>query len=237
MIKSKNQIILVAIVFLLVISLTVSTYSFFQYRRSGASNIIRVGHVNFLHTESNTISLSNAYPIDVSGGIPNNSPSVGSFTITITGDSDYEEGIEYLISIDNSNLMTSNGKIVPVSLDFTINNMGTSSDSYFTARENTNTSIYKKLIDDTINGDTAILVGYIVQNPTQGIVTGVNGSINIKVYLDASKIEIINDDREVTLSGKDVFTFSEWNSLQADGISFEIKVEAKEGIWVEGPTP
>ena len=237
MIKSKKQIILVAIMSLLIIFLTISTYSYFQYRRSGASNNIRVGHVSFLHTESNTISLSNAYPIDVSGGIPSNSPNVGSFTINITGDTDYEEGIEYLISIDNSSLMTSNGKRVPVSLNLTMNNMGTSSDSYFTARENTNISIYKKLIGDTISGDEDILVGFIVQNSTQGTVSGINGSINIKAYLDASKIEIINDDSVFTLAGKDVFTFSEWNTLQNDGISFEIKVQAKEGIWVEGPTP
>ena len=32
--------------------------------------------------------------------------------------------------------------------------------------------------------------------------------------------------------GKTVFTTTEWNSLQTNGVSFQVKVEANEGIWV-----
>lgn len=70
------------------------TYSYFQYRRSGPGNNIRVGRVIFLHTESNTLLLSDVYPIDVSGGIPNNSSNVGTFNLTVAGDTDYDEGTE-----------------------------------------------------------------------------------------------------------------------------------------------
>lgn len=34
-----------------------------------------------------------------------------------------------------------------------------------------------------------------------------------------------------------VFTTTEWNSLQTNGISFQVKVESNEGIWVEDSNP
>ena len=34
--------------------------------------------------------------------------------------------------------------------------------------------------------------------------------------------------------GKTVLTTTEWNSLQSSGLSFKVKVEANEGIWVNG---
>ncbi len=35
------------------------------------------------------------------------------------------------------------------------------------------------------------------------------------------------------VNGRTVFTTEEWNSLETNGISFQVKVEANEGIWVE----
>ena len=35
--------------------------------------------------------------------------------------------------------------------------------------------------------------------------------------------------------GRTVLTTSEWNGLQTNGVSFQVKVEANEGIWVEAP--
>ena len=38
------------------------------------------------------------------------------------------------------------------------------------------------------------------------------------------------------VDGRTVFTTTEWNSLQQNGVSFQVKVEANEGIWVEEHT-
>ena len=35
--------------------------------------------------------------------------------------------------------------------------------------------------------------------------------------------------------GRTVLTTTEWNSLQTNGVSFQVKVEANEGVWVEEP--
>ncbi len=92
-------------------------------------------------------------------------------------------------------------------------------------------------------GDGNILVGYIPQNTTLGTPSGINGKITIKAYLDKNKIAISDtyDGNETDLmgttndwvDGRVVLTTEEWNSLQQNGISFQVKVEANEDIWVE----
>ncbi len=92
-------------------------------------------------------------------------------------------------------------------------------------------------------GDGNILVGYIPQNTTLGTANGVNGKITIKAYLDKNKIAISDtyDGNETDLmgttnewvNGRVNLTTEEWNALQQNGISFQVKVEANEGLWVE----
>ena len=221
------------------------TYAFFNYTRTGAGNTIRVGRIAFISRQTETINLSNLFPIDpTETGIMDDEEKVGTLEIEIEGDTDYADGVEYLISTVNSSI-TTNGKILPISLDVTVTNLGTSSDSYFTTREAKNATIYKKLVGDTLTGDEQVLVGYIKPNTTSGTKEGVNGKITIKAYLDKNKILIsdtYNDGEEPTDNlgtpaelgdGKTVFTTTEWNALQANGVSFKVKVEANEGIWVE----
>ena len=245
MIKSKKQMFLVIGIFALMLFVGGVTYAFFNYTRTGAGNTIRVGRIAFISRQTETINLSNLFPIDpTETGIMDDEEKVGTLEIEIEGDTDYVDGVEYLISTVNSSI-TTNGKTLPISLDVTVTNLGTSNDDYFTARESKNATIYKKLIGDTLTGDEQVLVGYIKPNTTSGTKEGVNGKITIKAYLDKNKILIsdtYNNGEESTDNmgtsvsmgeGKTVFTTTEWNALQQNGVSFQIKVEANEGIWVE----
>ncbi len=93
-----------------------------------------------------------------------------------------------------------------------------------------------------------LLVGYIKSNNPVGTAEGIDGSITIKAYLDKNKILIsdtYNNGEEPTETngtpaslgeGKTVFTTAEWNALQSSGVSFQVKVEANQGIWVEEPS-
>ena len=133
-------------------------------------------------------------------------------------------------------------KAVPVSIEVsyaakTNKNVGTASNSYFTDRGST-TSYYKVLSSDTINDGDRLLVGYIKPDNT-----GIDGTITIKAYLDADKVAISDtfdgeesDNMGTTntwVNNRVVLTTTEWNSLQANGVSFQVKVEANEGIWVK----
>ena len=243
--KRKTLLGILAIVGVLSITIGVSV-AFFNYTRTGGTNTIRVGRISFVTRQTKTISLNNLFPID-----PTNSEEmsdetkVGTLEIEIEGDTDYAQGVEYLVSSENTNITTSSGKVVPISLDVEITNLGTSNPNYFTAREDKNATIYKKLVGDTLVGDQMLLVGYIKPNTTSGTAEGIqNGKLTIKAYLDENKI-LISDTYDGTESdnmgtpnevarGKTVLTTTEWNALSASGVSFQIKVEANEGIWVKG---
>ena len=243
--KNKKTMLTIIGIAILVIGLVGVTYAFFNYTRTGSANTIRVGKINFVTRQTNTINLINLFPIDpTDSSAMNDNTKVGTLVVEIEGDSDYSDGVEYLVSAVNSNI-TINNKVLPISLDVTVTTLGTESSSYWTARNSKNATIYKKLVGETLEGDQQILVGYIKPNTTSGTAEGVDGSITIKAYLDDNKI-LISDTYDGTESdnmgtpnsiaeGKTVFTTQEWNSLQQDGVSFQIKVEANEGVWVDGP--
>ena len=247
MIKDKKQMYIVIGAFALVLLLGGVTYAFFNYTRTGTVNIIKTGKMSFNSEQGTAINLTNMFPIDVSSGIPNDNTKVGTLTINITGDTTYDNGIEYKVSAVNVSNSVGN-KTLPISLDVSVANnttndpattLGTSDEDYFDNRGGNN-SIYKVLAKDVISNNQELLVGYIAKGAT-----GVDGNIVIRAYLDDSKILIsdtYNNGNTPTDSlgtpasmgeGKTVFTTTEWNSLQEDGASFQIKVEANGGIWVE----
>ena len=243
MIKNKKQMFIVIGIFTLVLMLGTVTYAFFNYTRTGTANTIRVGRISFITRQTNTINLTNMFPIDpTETGIMDDDNKVGTLEIEIEGDTDYSEGVEYLVSSVSSNIYTNQGKLVPISLNVTVDDLGTSNSGYFTARESKNATIYKQIVGDTLLGNQMLLVGYIKPNTTSGTKEGINGSITIKAYFDKNKI-VISDTYDGTESdnmgttndwvgGKTVITTSEWNALQSSGVSFKVKVEANEGIWV-----
>ncbi len=243
MIKSKKQSLIVIGVFTLALLLGSVTYAFFNYTRTGNPNNFSVGRINFISRQTETISLTNLFPIDpTETGIMDDDTKVGTLEIEIEGDTDYSSGIEYLVSATNANIYTNAGQIVPINLDFTVTGLGTASPNYFTAREDKNATIYKKLVGDTLVGDQMLLVGYVKPNTTSGVIEGVDGTITITAYLDKNKI-LISDTYDGTESdnmgtpnsmaeGKTVISTTDWNSLSTNGLSFKVRVEANEGIWV-----
>ena len=243
--KKKTLLGILAIVGILSITIGVSV-AFFNYTRTGAANTVSVGRISFVTRQTKTISLNNLFPIDPTDTeAMADATKVGTLEIEIEGDTDYVDGVEYLVSSVNSSITTSTGKVVPISLDVAVTNLGTSSNNYFTAREDKNATIYKKLVGDTLVGDQMLLVGYIKPNTTSGTAEGIsNGKLTIKAYLDKNKI-LISDTYDGTESdnmgtpnsmaqGKTVLTTTEWNAFSSTGISFQVKVEANEGIWVKG---
>ena len=244
MIKNKRQMFTIIGVFTLMLLLGTTTYAFFNYTRTGSSNTIRVGRISFVTRQLDTINLTNVFPID-KANVDTDTDNVDSVVIEIIGDTDYSEGIEYLVSSKDTNIYTNQGTQVPISLDITIDDdLGTESTNYFTARESKNANIYKKLVGDTLVGDQMLLVGFIKPNTTSGTTEGIDATLSIKAYFDKDKIGISDtyDGTESEIkgttnewaNGRTILTTTEWNALQTNGVSFKIKVEANEGIWVKG---
>ena len=139
--SSKKILLTTIAIAILVVLVSGVTFAFFNYTRTGSSNNIRVGRISFESKNEETITLNNLFPIDpTEQGIMNDNTKVGTYSITIEGDTDYSGGIEYLVSTVNSNLST-----LPISINMTVGSgLGTSDTNYFTTRETATTPIYKK---------------------------------------------------------------------------------------------
>ncbi len=234
--KNKKSIILLAILAIVFVSIAVGvTYAFFNYTRTGSENTIRTGRIYFHTDQDSTINLTNVFPVASNSVVSNSSNTV---TVDIEGDTTYTGGIEYLVTIvgvTNSN--------VPVNFKASVNNLGTSSNTYWDSRGG-NAPIYALREEGIASGDEQVMVGYIPAGSE-----GVDGSISITAYVDIDNVaisdtysRIVNNNLVIgeTTSewalGRTVVTTDEWNNLTSSNpLSFKIKVEANEGIWVEEP--
>ena len=262
MIKSKKQMFTVIGAFVLVMMLMTVTYAFFNYTRTGVSNTIKTGRIYFNAEQGDTVTLSDLFPIslEASEEVSSETPGVGSLTIHVTGDTMYDDGIEYLVkAVDVTNTAGNSNLPISIAIKYEETNgktIGMEDEEYFDNRGG-NSSLYKVLSKNSITDDGDLVVGYIAKGQT-----GIDGTITIMAYLDAKNIAISDTypEADVThtetsgeasnetsvevvdysngttsewVGDRTVFTTSEWNALQTSGISFKIKIEANEGIWVE----
>ena len=244
MIKTKKQMFIVIGVFTLVLMLGTVTYAFFNYTRTGSANNIKTGRIYFNSEQDGSLQLTNIFPVKSTDVNPNNLDSV---TVAITGDTTYTDGEEFEITLTSVN-DTFNGKKIPINYiaTYTANTdavIGTSSDDYWNARNNKDASIYTLTETGSVEEGKQILVGYIDNGDT-----GINGTLTIKAYIDADRIAITDtydenetDDMGTTtnwVNGRTVLTTTEWNSFKNSEtpISFKIRAESNEGIWVDRPS-
>ena len=122
--NKKVMFSIIGIALLLIIVIGV-TYSFFNYTRVGALNNLGTGRIYFTSSESGTLNITNVFPIKESEVNPN---ALDEVTINIQGDTTYDEGEEYLISLTGLNNVI-NGKNIPINYIASVNNVGTSSDT------------------------------------------------------------------------------------------------------------
>ena len=244
--KKYQKYTLILCVIGLLLMLTGITYSFFNYTKTGAVNNVRTGNLYFSSTEGNALSLTNMFPMTSTEA---SNANLDSLTITLTGSTNYVDGEEFEVSIVDVN-NTINGKEIPMNYIATYTpstggTIGTSSNDYWNDRNDKDATIYKLFSTGGVAVGKEILVGYIDDG-----VTGINGTLNIKAYIDADRIAISDtyyenapsptptsptDDYGTTSEWVDeriVLTSDEWNSLSSHPISFKVHVESNEGLWV-----
>ena len=231
--KNKKILIISLVSLVLLIGVVGIAYAFFNYTKTSDNNVLQVGTIEFSSTQT-YIDLQDVFPTTKTNL---NSTNSDTATITITGDTTYEQGIEYKVTIEAVN-NTINGKELPISLKISANNLGTKSTDYYNERGQ-ETNVYKLTEEGEAYNGKYVLVGYIKPDTT-----GVNGSINVTAFIDTNKM-VISDTYDGTGTGlmgttdeevmeREVFTTSEWNSFNSSNpLSFKVKVEAQEGTWVE----
>ncbi len=231
--NSSKQILLSVIgVAILVVAVVGVSFAFFNYTRTGAANTIRTGTITF-NTTNSSISVTNVFPIDKSN-VGTDTTNVGTGSVTITGNTNYNKGIDFTVTaVDvSSNIGTDAGKL-PLSVAVSTTNL-TSVKAYGSNTGEMTVNSYEDVT--TISDNSPLASGRIPAN------TNVNGTITIKAYIDAAGVAISdtyngpsstpNDNNGTTstwVNGRKVLTTSEWNNLASTPASFKIKVVATEG--------
>ena len=181
--ESNKKILLSTIgIAILIVLVTGVTFAFFNYTRIGASNNIRVGRIYFNSGQTDTISLTNVFPIK-SEDLDDDQNNHDSITINITGDTTYSGGIEYLVTFTDVN-NTINNKKIPISFSVDSTGIGTNSTNYYNERGG-DTSYYFLSEDDVVKENKYIMAGYIAPSDNT-----INGSITITAFLDADRIAV-----------------------------------------------
>ncbi len=233
--NSSKQILLSVIgVAILVVAVVGVSFAFFNYTRTGAANTIRTGTISF-NTSNSVINITNLFPIaktDVATDVNN----VGVGTVTISGSTNYANGIDFTVTAEDvsSNIGTDAGKL-PISINVT-KDANLANVTAFGSNSGTMTlNSYED--GATITSGSVLASGRIPANTTIN-----NGVITIKAYIDQAGVAITDtyngpsstpSDQNGTTStwvdGRTVLTTAQWNALASTPASFKIRVVANEG--------
>ena len=230
--NSSKQVLLSVIgVAILVVAVVGVSFAFFNYTRTGGVNTVSTGTISFT-TSNSAISVTNVFPI-AKTSVGTDSTNVGTGTLTITGNTNYANGIDFTVTAEDvsSNIGTAAGKI-PLSVQVTSSNL-----TGVTAFQSNTGNMTVNSYEDgaTISSGTVLASGRIPAN------ANVNGTITIKAYLDADQIAITdtynsngtptdqNGTTSTWVDGRTVLTTAQWNALATNAASFKIKVVANEG--------
>ena len=231
--NSSKQILLSVIgVAILVVAVVGVSFAFFNYTRTGVANTVRTGTITFSSSNEN-ISIENVFPI-AKTAVATDTNNVGTGTVTIVGNTSYSNGIDFTVTAESvsSNVGTADGKL-PLSVAVSATNL-----NGVKAKGSNSGSMTLNSYEDgnTITGGSVIASGRIPAN------TSVNGVITIKAYVDLAAVAItdtyngpestpsdFNGTTSEWVAGRKVLTTNEWNALSSTPASFKIKVVAEEG--------
>ena len=222
--KNTKKIILSVIGIVLLMAATAGvSFAFFEYSRTGGTQQIKTGHIEFNSTNT-LINLTGAFPTDstTAAAATSSTANVGVATVTITGKTNYSGGVDFTVKAVNvsSSVGTAAGKL-PIKLIVTGSSLPTGTNLLGSGSATNLTN-------------NAIIASGTIPNTN----TAVNGTITIKAYIDDTNILITDTDSSGTppsgytnntdTSGKTVMTTAQWNALNSSAATFKILVEATE---------
>lgn len=223
--NSSKQVLLSVIgVAILVVAVVGVSFAFFNYTRTGNPNTIRTGTISFATTQS-VINVENVFPIDAAN-VATDTNNVKTAEVTITGNTNYSKGIDFVVTAEDVHLTVGSGQEainIPLHVTVSQENLGEVSNLTLGTFDKTT---------QLENGST-LASGKIPAN------TSVNGKLKVQVYLDASEIAITdtydgtesgeNGTTTEWVAGRTVLTTAQWNALSENAATFKIKVVANEG--------
>jgi hypothetical protein len=208
--NSSKQVLLSVIgVAILVVAVVGVSFAFFNYTRTGAANTVTTGQILF-NSSQTQINVLNAFPMSKSTvqsttlteGQTNQNFSQA--TVTISGNTNYTDGLDFRITTQSVSL-AAGSQVVPISVLVTasgdLTNVGSEALTYGAAANEIKIYSYEPTITNNAGSYTATGV---IQNGSilaEGHIANTNNSvaetITIKAFIDADKVAISD-----TISGE-----------------------------------
>ena len=219
--NSSKQILLSVIgVAILVIAVVGVSFAFYNYNRVGNKNTLKTGNIAF-NTMNTTIDMSNVFPVSKTD-ILLDTINVGTGLVNITGSTSYNKGIDFTVTVEevSESIGTGVGKL-PISISVFPTSL-----EEVTAKGSDEGKITINSYEDgnTISSGAILASGRIPAN------TEIDGLLTIKAYIDADNIIISDTYVPEENETKTVLTTDEWNNLSTNAATFKIKVVANNGI-------
>lgn len=222
--QSKKVLLSVIGVAILVVAVVGVSFAFFNYTRTGSANTVQTGHIYFTSSNSD-FSVSDLFPVAAATAETANdtvAEQVIVGTVTITGKTTYDAGLDYRVSAQNVDMLV-NGKTLPLSVYVTetANPEGITNNHVYS---------YNAGASTTVLPDNALLASGHINGAAENS-ENVSHTITIRAYIDSSKIAITDTPVESTdwVNGRTVYNTTEWNNmheLNNDTASFKIRVES-----------
>ncbi len=225
MTNKKANVLMVLGLFVLIGLIGGLSIAFFNYTRTGSPNLLTTGDISF-NSNYETVTIANVFPI-ATANVGTDTNNVMTVNVNVTGRTTYAKGLYYEVTADDVNL-TVNGKNIPVSIQTTASNLN-----------NVTLTSYE---DGKVLTDGSLFAYGTIPASDETHDNSVDGTITLKVYLDASKIAVTdtiengaiyatgydNGTNTGWINGRTVLTTTEWNNLANTPLSFKVKVEAYE---------
>ena len=215
---SKQILLSVLGILILVIAVVGVSFAYFTYARSTRINRTGTGEVHFT-TDQSMVNVNNIFPV-VAGDVSKDTTSnVLVTTVDITGWTNYEYGLAYTVTVEDVDL-----KGLPIKA------------KVFKEGETTaNATLVQYDGDTPLTSGSILATGVIPKmENTNTVPTGI---IKIVTYIDADKVLITDADDlkladsidENIMASKMVLTTSEWNELALSPAKFKVKVTSTDG--------
>ena len=249
--KQSKQILLSVIgVAILVVAVVGVSFAFFNYTRTGAANQVSTGKIKFVSEQSGSISLSNVFPLtsaqlatQTANGYTGQK-DYAEIVVTIKGETTYSQGLDYRVSAQDVDFTTNTGSTniaLPVNVTVTPASLGSTVTTL--SGNNDQVKVYSYTSTTPLADGDLLAEGHIKNTASVSDFTGqrINGTLTIRAYLDAGTLAITdtyagsgnnatdqNGTTDDWVQGRTVITTEQWNSLASSPLSFKVKVESRE---------
>lgn len=196
MTNNKRAIIL-TIVFstLLMATLVSATFAFFNYTRTGGSNTLSTGLIDFSFTDDTLMDLSNEFPqdVDMTNQEEVSMKSTHTGSLNISGHNTLTDGVRYSIYVVHGDDISGKQRLADSSIKFQLTPNFTSGSNGFTVLSNDYATPTNLVFD---NEGKALISTGLVKDTTQ--LTTV--SYNFYMWIDSGTTHISSTTKRATLA-------------------------------------